>query len=376
MAVKKKVKLSKKGFLVLFCFVFFVISISVPMTISFFEKSELRKLDYSEEAIRTIQKNHLKDYIVEKGKNETLNAVLSSSDYQNSRLEEYEKIGYQEQDNFTKHINQLLDKGYSTEEVNHILRTGTDSDVTSFLEKDYISDTLDFLSLDYAKLANYDRYVAYQKEEYMTEEETVLRVNIGLDQPFYENADVITEFSIDVLANKYHQLGENYIPDDLVSISEEYSLNPDQKMAKVARDAFEEMARAAEKDGMTIKARSSYRSYQDQLNIYQEYEEKYGTKGADSIAARAGFSEHQTGLVVDVGADETSVFANTKEFQWMKEHAHEYGYILRYPKGKEDITGYNYEAWHYRYVGEEIAQYIKKNNITFDEYYVMFLDQK
>lgn len=374
MAVKKKVKLSKKGFLVLFCFVFFVISISVPMTISFFEKSELRKLDYSEEAIRTIQKNHLKDYIVEKGKNETLNEVLSSSDYQNSRLEEYEKISYQEQDNFTKHINQLLDKGYSTEEVNHILRTGTDSDVASFLEKDYISDILDFLSLDYAKLANYDRYVAYQKEEYTTEEETVLRVNIGLDQPFYENADVITEFSIDVLANKYHQLGENYIPDDLVSISEEYSLNPDQKMAKVARDAFEEMARAAEKDGMIIKARSSYRSYQDQLNIYQEYEEKYGTKGADGIAARAGFSEHQTGLVVDVGADETSVFANTKEFQWMKEHAHEYGYILRYPKGKEDITGYNYEAWHYRYVGEEIAQYIKKNNITFDEYYVMFLD--
>lgn len=374
MAVKKKVKLSKKGFLVLFCFVFFVISISVPMTISFFEKSELRKLDYSEEAIRTIQKNHLKDYIVEKGKNETLNEVLSSSDYQNSRLEEYEKISYQEQDNFTKHINQLLDKGYSTEEVNHILRTGTDSDVASFLEKDYISDILDFLSLDYAKLANYDRYVAYQKEEYTTEEETVLRVNIGLDQPFYENADVITEFSIDVLANKYHQLGENYIPDDLVSISEEYSLNPDQKMAKVARDAFEEMAHAAEKDGMIIKARSSYRSYQDQLNIYQEYEEKYGTKGADGIAARAGFSEHQTGLVVDVGADETSVFANTKEFQWMKEHAHEYGYILRYPKGKEDITGYNYEAWHYRYVGEEIAQYIKKNNITFDEYYVMFLD--
>lgn len=374
MAVKKKVKLSKKGFLVLFCFAFLVISISVPMTISFFEKSELRKLDYSEEAIRTIQKNHLKDYIVEKGKNETLNEVLSSSDYQNSRLEEYEKIGYQEQDNFTKHINQLLDKGYSTEEVNHILRTGTDSDVASFLEKDYISDILDFLSLDYAKLANYDRYVAYQKEEYTTEEETVLRVNIGLDQPFYENADVITEFSIDVLTNKYHQLGENYIPDDLVSISEEYSLNPDQKMAKVARDAFEEMARAAEKDGMIIKARSSYRSYQDQLNIYQEYEEKYGTKGADGIAARAGFSEHQTGLVVDVGADETSVFANTKEFQWMKEHAHEYGYILRYPKGKEDITGYNYEAWHYRYVGEEIAQYIKKNNITFDEYYVMFLD--
>lgn len=374
MAVKKKVKLSKKGFLVLFCFVFFVISISVPMTISFFEKSELRKLDYSEEAIRTIQKNHLKDYIVEKGKNETLNEVLSSSDYQNSRLEEYEKISYQEQDNFTKHINQLLDKGYSTEEVNHILRTGTDSDVASFLEKDYISDILDFLSLDYAKLANYDRYVAYQKEEYTTEEETVLRVNIGLDQPFYENADVITKFSIDVLANKYHQLGENYIPDDLVSISEEYSLNPDQKMAKVARDAFEEMAHAAEKDGMIIKARSSYRSYQDQLNIYQEYEEKYGTKGADGIAARAGFSEHQTGLVVDVGADETSVFANTKEFQWMKEHAHEYGYILRYPKGKEDITGYNYEAWHYRYVGEEIAQYIKKNNITFDEYYVMFLD--
>ena len=93
-------------------------------------------------------------------------------------------------------------------------------------------------------------------------------------------------------------------------------------------------------------------------------------------SARPGYSEHQTGLVIDIDNynDDYENFDKTKEFEWMNNNSYKYGFILRYPKGKTDITGYDYESWHYRYVGKEIAKYIYENNITFDEYYAKFID--
>ena len=90
----------------------------------------------------------------------------------------------------------------------------------------------------------------------------------------------------------------------------------------------------------------------------------------DTYSARAGHSEHQTGLAIDVSSNNPDIlsFEMSTSFKWMKEHAHEYGFILRYPKGKEDITGYMYEPWHYRYVGKEIATLLYQTGMTFDEY--------
>ena len=93
---------------------------------------------------------------------------------------------------------------------------------------------------------------------------------------------------------------------------------------------------------------------------------------ADTYSARAGTSEHQTGLATDVNSVSTS-FENSSAFKWLEKNSYKYGFILRYPKGKEHITGYMYEPWHYRYVGSEVAKVIKEKNITYEEYYATYI---
>jgi len=123
---------------------------------------------------------------------------------------------------------------------------------------------------------------------------------------------------------------------------------------------------------------SGYRSYEYQEQLYNNYVAREGKEAADTYSARPGYSEHQTGLVVDVTKENGSFlkFGNTKEFEWMKENAHKYGFILRYTKEFESITGYTSEPWHYRYVGIDIASYIHEHPMSYEEYFVRFLDNK
>ncbi len=374
MAVKKKVRLSRTGMYFLGGLFALLLIIFVPIVLTEMEKNEIASYGYSPKAVETIRKEGLKDYIKMHKDSPTLDAVFSSSDFKKENLAFYEKITYQDQEHFTSNINRLIEKGYSDKEIDRILATGNDEEVQAFIEKDYETNVLRYLQYDYAHLANYDRYKSYQAQNVSMDKDAVIRVNIGLDHPFYENAILISDFSIDVLANKYRKLSESYVPLDLVKIPEEYSLNGEQFMSREAEEAFVRMVEDAAKEDLTMKARSSYRTYQQQEDLYNQYVSSYGAKRADEIAARPGFSEHQTGLVIDIAESNTSVFANTDEYQWLQKHAHEYGFILRYPKGKEKITGYSYESWHYRYVGVEIATYMKQNDLTFDEYYMMFLD--
>ena len=142
-------------------------------------------------------------------------------------------------------------------------------------------------------------------------------------------------------------------------------------------EAFKEMFEAAKDDGMHIWVRSPYRSYQTQNILYESYASEDGYDKADTYSARPGYSEHQTGLAVDVVADDNSLanFENTKEFTWIKNNAYKYGFIMRYPKDKEYITGYMYESWHYRYVGKEIAKEIYDKGLTFEEYYAYYVEK-
>ena len=120
---------------------------------------------------------------------------------------------------------------------------------------------------------------------------------------------------------------------------------------------------------------SSYRSYQYQYNLYNRYVNTDGIEAADTYSARPGYSEHQTGLAVDVynGKEDFTNFEKTKEYNWMQDNAYKFGFILRFPKDKVLETGYQYESWHYRYVGKEIAKYIHDNNLCFEEYYATHL---
>ena len=193
---------------------------------------------------------------------------------------------------------------------------------------------------------------------------------ILLENDFYNNVNIIYDtHTYDFIVNKNNKLNSNYVPEDLEPIILNYSCK-DKYLRKEAKIAFENMAKSAKIDGYNIIAVSTYRSYEYQVKLYNNYVIDKGKYYADMASARAGHSEHQTGLAVDV-ADlslDYDNFEETKEFTWMINNAHKYGFILRYPKASFHITGFKYEPWHYRYVGIDIATYIYENNLTLEEY--------
>ena len=171
------------------------------------------------------------------------------------------------------------------------------------------------------------------------------------------------------LINKNYQLRSNYVPNDLESISLKYS-NSDKYLRKIAKKQFEKLSEDAKKLEYRIIAVSAYRDYNYQNELFNYYVKNKGLDYALECSAKPGHSEHQTGLAVDVEGSNKNYddFENTKEYTWMKDNAHKYGFILRYPKGKENITGFKFEPWHYRYVGIQIATYLYQNNLTLEEY--------
>lgn len=213
------------------------------------------------------------------------------------------------------------------------------------------------------------RYMDYKmKHEHFTWKKVITYVNIGLDHPFYTHITPIENPSSKlVLVNKYHRLPRNYIP-ALKSIPASYSTKNIQ-LEKDACNAFILMVEDGLKNGVSIKAVSGYRSYEYQKNLYDNDSRSVSVK--DKKLARPGHSEHQTGLTVDVVSLSESM-VQTKEYKWYSKNAHLYGFIIRYPEGKSEITGYNKEPWHLRYVGKDVATFIYQNNITFDEYIALY----
>lgn len=174
-----------------------------------------------------------------------------------------------------------------------------------------------------------------------------------------------------VIVNKNNRLPKEYIPSDLELINHKYS-DSKQYMRTKAKLAFESMAKDIEKINLKIIAVSTFRTYEYQEKLFNNYVKEKGLKYANRCSAKAGYSEHQTGLAVDIANKNLDYdnFDKTDEFNWVKDNAHKYGFIMRYPENKEDITGYKYEPWHYRYVGD-IATYIYNNNLTFEEYKIV-----
>ncbi len=192
---------------------------------------------------------------------------------------------------------------------------------------------------------------------------------IILENNFYKDIKITNTYNYDFIVNKNYKLNENYIPIDLEKINLEYSCE-NKYLRKIAKDNFEKLAHQAKVEGFNIIAVSTYRSYDYQKKLYNNYVKDKGYYYADMASARPGHSEHQTGLAVDIADSSLDYdnFENTKEFNWVKNNAHKYGFIMRYPKAKFHITGFKYEPWHYRYVGINIATYIYKNNLTLEEY--------
>lgn len=178
-----------------------------------------------------------------------------------------------------------------------------------------------------------------------------------------------------ILVNKKHRLEKRERPEDLKQVEQAVKDRPkkQQKLRAAAAAAFRGLSAAGEKEGCTIRLTTGYRSYAYQKKLYEQYVKTDGRKKADQYSARPGHSEHETGLCADVSAPSvdyrlTKKLAKTKEGKWLARNAHKYGYIIRYPKGRQDITGYQYEPWHIRYVGKEAAKEIYEKDLTLEEY--------
>ncbi len=181
-----------------------------------------------------------------------------------------------------------------------------------------------------------------------------------------------TSLGVLVLVNKQYALPVNYLPKNLVKLPNKYSTGNLMQLQAPAEAAFRALVDAARKDGHWIHNRSGFRTEAVQRMLYTQNVEQHGEEATFQKSARPGHSEHQTGLAVDVNRVHRD-FSHTKTYAWLQEHAHRYGFILRYPKGRESITGYEYEPWHYRYVGVEAATFIHQNQLTLEEYYQLYI---
>ncbi len=176
-----------------------------------------------------------------------------------------------------------------------------------------------------------------------------------------------------VLVNKLYTVTADYYPTDMVAVDGSLSTNQGLYFKREAYDAYLKMLQAAKAEGIDFLICSTYRSYDTQKSLYDSSLANYGTDFTYTRTAFPGRSEHHTGWAVDItsasmGYGLSQDFADFPEGKWINDHCCEYGFIIRYPKGKTNITGYDYEPWHLRYVGTEAAKEITARSLTLEEY--------
>lgn len=199
--------------------------------------------------------------------------------------------------------------------------------------------------------------------------------NIDFKNIFYSDIKEISNPSdLLVLVNKNNKLNNKYIPPNLEKLDLSYS-NDNQYLKIEAKLALEQLVKNTD---YKITVVSSYRDYNYQDKLFNNYVKDKGEEYALKCSAKAGHSEHQTGLAIDImgSNNDYNLFEETKEYEWMKDNAHKYGFILRYPEEKEHITGYKFEPWHYRYVGVDVATIIYENDLTLEQFYFLYLKKQ
>lgn len=269
-------------------------------------------------------------------------------------------------DNKNEVTTKLESLGYSSNEIEIISKNLSKENILT-LNKKY-ENLAEYSKVKYFHIENIERYDKLNASTNYPTEEIIMRVNTDIDQDYYTDIEIVDNpDDVLVLVNKYHALPSGIEPTDLVDIEGE-------QMQRVAAEALKELVKDMRSDGLEINLLSGYRSEDTQRNLYNRYVASDGQEDADTYSARPNHSEHQLGLAIDVSNNWSlsEAFENTEQFDWLDKNAHKYGFIMRYPKDKIYMTGYDYEPWHYRYVGIEVATLIKNENITFEEYHVKY----
>lgn len=273
----------------------------------------------------------------------------------------------------------ITEKGYKLEEAKKLIEILPDEKLNYILDNEYNEMYYNIVSQKYYLNKNFDKYIQYKEyHEDTSYEDVIAIVNVHANAGWYnESYETNINDGFLIIVNKFYHLDKSYERTDLQNINLAYAY-ANNSAAEIVIEKFKQMRDDIEEEmNVHLMVNSSYRSYEDQEEIYNEFK-KVSLKYADSYAARPGYSEHQTGLAIDITSLEhptANEFEESEEYKWLKENCHKYGFVLRYPEGKEHITGYSTESWHFRYVGEEAATQIYKENITFDEYYAYYIEK-
>lgn len=209
--------------------------------------------------------------------------------------------------------------------------------------------------------------------KYLKSDVKVAEINVTQNSDELETATAINKKTAILLVNKDNSLSENFYPNDLVIPNIPFKDNVSYEERQISQSIakpLEDLITAASSDGISLFGNSGYRSFKRQTELYNERVIRDGQELADAYVAKAGFSEHQTGLSIDLTNSSNYFAKGTPEADWLCENAHKFGFIVRYPEDSIDITGIAYEPWHIRYVGDEAAQEIFDDNITLEEYLV------
>lgn len=373
---KRKRKINKKRILILILFLLIILSIGIYLIVP-------KRYGYQKDVINVFKEDNYYEKIKETKKySKTLETAVIENNYKKEYFDEYLDINYVEENNFINNINKLLDLGYKNKDINTFYEKVPKS-IDAITSNKYDKNIINYISLDYFKEENLDRYIKYDfidtksvydttilKEKY-NYEDTVTFVNAYLDKDYYSNDIPLSKdkaSKLDVIVNKYYKLDKDYEPEDLTIINSKFASGT-QKLRKEAADKFEEMASDMLKENLKIYAGSTYRSYSYQEGLYNRYVKKDGFKEAETYSARAGYSEHQLGLAVDIVNGKWNYLSEgDKEYTWLINNSYKYGFILRYPHESEYITGYVFEDWHFRYLGIELATKVYESKLTYDEY--------
>lgn len=373
---KRKRKINRKRILVLVLFLLIILSIGIYLIVP-------KRYGYQKDVINVFKEDNYYEKIKETKKySKTLETAVIKNNYKKEYFDEYLDINYVEEDNFINNINKLLDLGYKNKDINAFYEKVPKS-IDVITSNEYDKNIINYISLNYFKEENLDRYIKYDfidtnsvydttilKEKY-NYEDTVTFVNAYLDKDYYSNDIPLSKdeaSKLDVIVNKYYKLDKDYEPEDLTVINSKFASGT-QKLRKEAAGKFEEMASDMLKENLKIYAGSTYRSYSYQEGLYNRYVKKDGFKEAETYSARAGYSEHQLGLAVDIVNGKWNYLSEgDKEYTWLINNSYKYGFILRYPHESEYITGYVFEDWHFRYLGIDLATKVHESKLTYDEY--------
>lgn len=271
----------------------------------------------------------------------------------------------------------LLEKGYSEEEVN-ILLTKYEDRIDNILSLEYNEHIIPFMEEKYFVYSKMNEYLQYKEKNKKKEYNKIVQlVNVEMHIDWLDNQkETDTSKNELMLVNRIYGLSEDFVPSDLVDVPTQFAYSG-KKLSESVLNKVIELINAGKEAGYTFVISDGYRSYAEQKDIYDAYSDYYGISETDTFVARPGHSEYQTGMTFDLKPYNKVIddVSTNEEYLWLKDNAHKFGFIFRFNKEHEVLTGFPSASWRLRYVGEDAATIIYNEGICFEEYYAYFVGE-